>query len=333
MLATSKARFVGEPLAIVIAESRRAAEDAAELVEVDYEELPAVVDPEQALLAEAPLLYEDWGSNDFLVHEYASGDLGAAFAAADGVLKERVVQHRIIGLPLEGHGATASFDPSTGRLLVHASNQQPHNLRTVLSDVTGLSEAKITVISPDMGGGFGNKQHFVREEALIAVVAMMIPFPVAWVQDRYESLTSSVHSRQQVHEAEIAYRNDGRILGLRTKIIADIGSPELYFTGAAPALVTTSLLTGTYDINAFSVELHCAVTNKCPSGAYRGFGQPQAFVTIERMMDLVAEKLGLDPAEIRRRNSSRTHRGRTRRRPERSTTPGASPSSSTTCSS
>src|SRR5579862_5490348 len=120
-------------------------------------------------------------------------------------------------MPLEGHGACAHFDPSTGRLLVYASNQQPHNLRTVLSDVTGLSESKITVISPDMWGGFGNKQHFVREEALVALLATLVPHPLAWVQDRYESLVASVHSRQQLHDVEVAYRSDGRILALRTR--------------------------------------------------------------------------------------------------------------------
>lgn len=302
VLATEKVRFVGEPVAIVIAESRSSAEDAAELVDVEYDELTAVTDAVAALADGSPLLYEEWDSNDFLSHEHVTGDVDAAFAAADGVLSERITQHRVIGLPLEGHGACAQFDASTGKLLVYASNQQPHNLRTVLSDVTGVSEARITVIAPDMGGGFGNKQHFMREECLIAVVALQVPFPVSWIQDRYESLVSSVHSREQVHDVEIAYRSNGRVLGMRTKIVADIGSPELYFTGASPALVTTSLLTGTYDIRAFSVELHCAVTNKCPIGAYRGFGQPQAFVTIERMMDLLAETLGLDPAEVRRRN-------------------------------
>jgi carbon-monoxide dehydrogenase large subunit len=302
VLATDKVRFVGEPLAVVVADSRALAEDAHDLAEVDYEELPVVVDPEAALAPDAPLLFEEWGSNDFLVAEYATGDLDAAFASADGVLRERISHHRIIGMPLEGHGAKARFDPVTGQLVVHASSQQPHNLRTVLADITGLSEAKIRVIAPDMGGGFGNKQHFMREEALIAVVATQLPAPVAWVQDRYESLAASVHSRQQIHDVEVAYRADGRVLALRSRNTADVGSPTLYFTGAAPALVTTGLMTGTYDIPNFGYQLRCAATNTCPIGAYRGFGQPQALVTIERVMDLVAEQVGLDPAEVRRRN-------------------------------
>ena len=188
VLASEKVRYVGEPVGVVVADDRYVAEDALELVEIEYEELEAVVDPERALEPGATLLYEEWGSNEFLSAAYATGDLDAAFAAADFVLHERFVQHRVSGLPLEGHGAWAHSDG--GSLVVYASSQQPHNLRTVLSDVTGVSEANIRVVAPDMGGGFGNKQHFMREEALVAVVATQVPFPVIWVQDRSEGLAS-----------------------------------------------------------------------------------------------------------------------------------------------
>lgn len=300
VLAQDKVRYVGEPVAVVVADNRYIAEDALELVEVEYEELPAVVDPEAALETDAPLLYDEWGSNEFLSAAYATGDLDRAFAEADLVLRERFVQHRVSGLPLEGHGAWAHY--SGDSLVVYASSQQPHNLRTVLSDVTGVSEAKIRVVAPDMGGGFGTKQHFMREEALVAVVAMQVPFPVIWVQDRTEGLASGLHARGQVHEVEVACNSQGRVLGLRARIVADVGNPVLYFTGAAPALVTTTLMTGVYDIPNYAYELRCAATNKCPVGAYRGFGQPQAFFTIERVMDLVAERVGIDPVEVRRRN-------------------------------
>ena len=302
VLAVDKVRFVGEPVAVVVADSRYEAEDALEAVVVEYDELAPVVDPEAALDAGAPLLYEDWGSNEFLFVPFSSGDVEGAFASAEHILNERFTQHRITGMPLEGHGACGQYDSAAGRLLLYASTQQPHNLRTVLADVTGLSEAKIRVVAPDMGGGFGNKQHFMREEALVAVVAMQVPFPVIWVQDRWEAFSASVHSRDQIHEVEVAYRNDGRVLGLRARIIADLGNPVLYFTGAAPALVTTGLMTGVYDIPNYAYELHCAATNKCPIGAYRGFGQPQAFFTIERVMDLVADQLGMDPVDVRRAN-------------------------------
>ncbi len=301
-LATDKVRFVGEPVAAVVADSRYAAEDALELIEVDYEELPAVVDVEQALSEDAPRLYDDWPSNDFLFMPFAAGDLDAAFAAANGVLRERFTHHRIVGLPLEGHGALGEYDPTTGRLVLHASTQQPHNLRTVVAEVTGLAENKVRVVAPDMGGGFGNKAHFFREEALIALIAMRVPHPVVWSADRVENLTASLHSREQVHEVEVAYRSDGRVLAIRTKILADVGNPEVYILGCAPAVVTTSLLAGSYDIPNYGYELHCVVTNKCPMGGYRGYGQPQANFTIERVMDLVAEELGLDPLDVRRTN-------------------------------
>jgi aerobic carbon-monoxide dehydrogenase large subunit len=302
VLATDKVRFAGEPIAAVVAETRYLAEDALELIDLDLEELPAVTSAEAALAPDAPLLYDEWGDNQYLTAAYSTGDVAEAFEGADKVLRERFTNHRIIGLPLEGHGAIGQYDSRSGRLTLYASSQQPHNLRTVVAGVTGLTENKIRVICPDMGGGFGNKQHFMREESLVAVLAIQVGHPVAWVQDRTESMTSSVHSREQTHEVEVAYRADGRVLGLRATMTADVGNPVLYFTPAAPPLVTTGLMTGVYDIPAYEFQMTCVATNKCPMGAYRGFGQPQAFVTIERVMDLVAEDLGLDPADVRRLN-------------------------------
>jgi aerobic carbon-monoxide dehydrogenase large subunit len=301
-LAIGKVRYVGEPVAAVVADSRYVAEDALEFVEVDYDELPPVVDAEAALADDAPKLYDDWPSNDFLFMPFATGDVEDAFASADGVLRERFTHHRITGLPLEGHGALGEYDPSTGRLTLHASTQQPHNLRTVIAEVTGIPENKVRVVAPDMGGGFGNKAHFFREEALVALIATRVPHPVVWSADRVENLTASLHSREQIHDVEVAYRNDGRVLAIRTNLLADVGNPEVYILGCAPAVVTTSLLSGTYDIPNYAYELHCVVTNKCPMGGYRGYGQPQANFTIERVMDLIAEQVGLDPVEVRRRN-------------------------------
>lgn len=302
VLAIGKVAYVGQAVAVVIAESRYIARDALELIEVDYEELPAVSDVESALEPGAPQLYEDWGDNVFLYIPGPHGDTEAAFAAADGVLRERFTHHRVIGLPLDGHGALGEYDPATGRLVLHASTQIPHFLRTVLAEITGLSEANIRVVAPDMGGGFGNKVHMVREEALVAVLAMRVRHPVVWRQDRTESLTASVHSRQQVHNVEAAYRNDGRILGLRAEIIADVGSPELYVLGAGPAIVTTAIVPNCYDLQDYAFELRCVATNKAPMGAYRGYGQGQAVFLIERVMDLVGEKLGIDPVTMRRVN-------------------------------
>jgi carbon-monoxide dehydrogenase large subunit len=301
-LAHEKARFVGEPIAAVVAESRYIAEDALELIEVDYEELPAVSDAEAGLAPDAPRLYDDWDDNVFLFLPAAGGDVEQAFAHADGVVEERFTQHRICGFPMEGHGALGEYDAATGRLTVWASTQGPHNLRTVIADITGLHESKVRVVSPDMGGGFGNKAHFIREESLVALLAIKIQRPVVWQQDRVENLTAGVHSRQQVHEVATAYRNDGRVLGVKAKIIADCGNPEIYYMGASPAVVTTSLMTGTYDIQDYACELYVVATSKATMGGYRGYGQPQANFSIERMMDLVAERLDMDPADIRRIN-------------------------------
>jgi carbon-monoxide dehydrogenase large subunit len=302
VLAMDVVRYVGEPLAVVIADTASLAEDALAAIEVEYEPLPVVIHCEQALAPDSPLLYPEWGTNQFVAIDFSTGDIDQAFKAADGVLTKRLTHHRICGSPLEGHGAAASYDPNTGKLLIYASSQQPHNLRTLLSDVTMLNEAAIRVIVPDMGGGFGNKQHFMREEALIAVLAMRLSYPIRWIQDRTESLTASVHSREQIHDLEVAYRRDGRILGIRANVLSDLGNPVLYFTGAAPAMKTAGVLTGAYDIQNYEYHLKAVATNKCPIGAYRGFGQPQAAFSIERIMDLVAEAVGIDPASIRRLN-------------------------------
>lgn len=303
VLATGKVRFVGEPVAAVVAESRYIAEDALELIEVDYEELPAVTGAEAGLETEAPLLYEDWGDNVFLYMPGSHGDVEAAFAGADGVLRERFTHHRISGLPMEGHGALGEFDPASGRLEMHVSTQVPHTLRTVISDISGLSESKIRVVAPDMGGGFGNKAHFMREEVLVAVLAMRVRHPIVWVQDRTENLLAGLHSREQVHEVEVAYRHDGRILGLRADFVVDVGSPELYILGCAPAIVTTAVVPNCYDLQDYAFELRCVATNKGPMGGYRGYGQPQGIFLMERVLDLVGEKLGVDPVTMRRLNT------------------------------
>jgi carbon-monoxide dehydrogenase large subunit len=302
VLADDRVRFVGEPVAAVVAVSRAVAEDALELIDVDYVERPAVVGVDAALAPGAPLLYPEWGTNEFLHLEGGTPDIEARLQSAPHVLRERFDNHRVIGLPLEGHGAQGSWDPGTGRLTLIASNQQPHQLRTVVAEICGLAETAVHVVSPDMGGGFGNKQHFSREECLVALLARITGRPVRWSQDRTESLTASVHSRAQIHEVEAGYDDHGRILALRVTVLSDLGNPVLYFSGVAPAYVTISSLSGGYRIPAIGWTLSAVATTTCPVGAYRGFGQPEAHFTTERVMDLVASDLGLDPVEVRRRN-------------------------------
>jgi carbon-monoxide dehydrogenase large subunit len=302
VLAADRVRFVGEPVAAVVAGSRAVAEDACELIEVDFDELAPVVGMDAAMAPGAPLLYPEWGTNEFLHLESSTPGFEAAMEAARHRLTERFEHHRVTAVPLEGHGAQAAVDPSTGVLTVIASTQQPHQLRTVIAEVCGRAESDVRVVSPDMGGGFGNKQHFTREECLVALLACLTGRPVRWVQDRTEGLTASIHSRPQVHDITVGYDDDGRILAMRVGVGADIGDPVLYFSGVGPTLVTVGALGGGYAIGEQAWSLSCVATTTCPVGAYRGFGQPQAHFTAERVMDLVAADLGLDPADVRRRN-------------------------------
>ncbi|MDQ1431434.1 MAG: aerobic carbon-monoxide dehydrogenase large subunit, partial [Actinomycetota bacterium] len=302
VLATERVRFVGEPLVAVVATSRAVAEDAIDLIDLDLAPLPAVVDPEAALAPDAPLLYPEWGTNEFLHLEATSPGLAGALADAPHVITERFESHRIMGLPLEGHGVQAEYDAVHGRLTMLASTQQPHQLRTVVAEVCAMPESAVRVISPDMGGGFGNKQHFLREECLVGLLARITGRPVQWNEDRSEALTASVHSRPQVHDVTVGYDDAGRLLALQVAVRSDVGNPVLYFSGIGPSLVTVGVLCGAYAVPEHGWTLSCVATTTCPVGAYRGFGQPQAHLTIERIMDRVARERGLDPVEVRRRN-------------------------------
>ncbi|MFN8028281.1 MAG: xanthine dehydrogenase family protein molybdopterin-binding subunit [Acidimicrobiia bacterium] len=301
VLAQGTVRFVGEPIVAVVAESR-SSRDALELVEVVYDELPGVMGAVAALAPDAPLLYPEWGTNEFLHLAARSPGLDDALEHAPHVFTETFENHRIFALPLEGHGAQASFDGAFGRLQLIASSQQPHQLRTVVAEVCGLTEAAVRVVAPDMGGGFGNKQHFLREECLVSLLAMITGRSVRWSEDRTEALTASVHSRPQTHHVTVAHDDEGKVLALDVRVISDVGNPVLYFSGIGPSLVTVGALCGAYDIPEHGFELSCVATTTCPIGAYRGFGQPQAHFTTERVMDRIAQRTGIDPAEVRRRN-------------------------------
>jgi carbon-monoxide dehydrogenase large subunit len=302
LLAAGTVRFVGEPVAAIVATSRAVAEDAAELVRLDLAPLRPVVDALDAVADDAPLLHPEWGTNVFLRLTTGVEQADTALATAPHVLTERIDHHRICALPLEGHGAQASVDPATGRLTLLASNQQPHQLRTVVAEVCGLPEAGVRVISPDMGGGFGAKQHLTREECVVAMLARMTGRPVRWSEDRAEALTGGIHARDQVHDLTVGYDGAGRVVAYKATITSNVGNPILYFSGVAPSLVTIGSLSGAYDFGAVGFDLRCVATTTPPIGAYRGFGQPQAHLSGERVLDRIAADLGLDPVEVRRRN-------------------------------
>jgi CO/xanthine dehydrogenase Mo-binding subunit len=300
-LAGDKVRYVGEPVAVVVAGSRYAAEDAAELVAVDYEPLPAIVDGRAALEPGAPLLHEAVGTNVAAQFTVAVGDVDAAFAAADLVVRERLMVQRHSGVPLETRGLVADFDAGRGLLTVWGPTKVPHFNRAVLADLLDLPEHQIHFIEPDVGGGFGVRGEFYPEDFLIPLLAMRLGRPVQWIEDRHEHFLATNHSREQAHELELAVRADGTILGLRDRVVNDMGA-YIRTHGATVPQLTAAMLPGPYLMDAYRCEVVCVLTNKTPTGTYRGPGRFEATFVRERMIDAVAHRLSIDPAEVRRRN-------------------------------
>ncbi|MFC8277256.1 xanthine dehydrogenase family protein molybdopterin-binding subunit [Streptomyces sp. NPDC057271] len=301
LLAADKVRYVGDPVAVVVADDPYLAEDAAELVAVGYEVLPAISDPERALAEDAPLLYDEWGTNLFVSDAVRFGDLDAGFAAASGIIEESFEHHRVCGFPLEGNQVWAYRDRS-GRLQICASTQFPHQFQAVVADLLGIPLPGIRVTVPDVGGGFGLKQHVTREELLTAALATLLPWPVRWGCDLAGTLEHGIHARRQRHAVRVGYGSEGELLAVEAHITADVGNPLLYFTGAGPALVTAGSLPGAYAVPAYACEVRAVATHTAPVGGFRGFGQPQAVFTMERVLDMVARRVGRDPADVRRRN-------------------------------
>jgi carbon-monoxide dehydrogenase large subunit len=302
ILARDKARFVGEPVAAIVAETRPQANDALDLVDIDYAALPAVSDPEAALAPGAPLLYEEFGTN--LAHRLRKqgGDVAAAFARSDvRIVKGRFVNPRVLPVPMETRGTAARFDPGTGELTFWASTQFPHTVRAKLAEILGLDENRVRVIAPDVGGGFGAKIEFAAEDVLTAYLAIQLRRPVRWVEERRENFLNMVHGRGQIDYVEAAATSDGEIVGLKVRAIADLGA-KYNFTTAGIATLTPVVLPGPYATPNIEFLLEGVFTNKTPVGAYRGAGRPEATYLMERIVDAVAHELELDPAAVRRKN-------------------------------
>jgi aerobic carbon-monoxide dehydrogenase large subunit len=302
VLASGKVRFVGEAVVAVLAESRAQAEDAAALVEIDWDPLDPVVDVERAAVPGAPRVHAEWPDNVFQRVEASLGDVSGAFRAAAVVVSERFRSGRHLALPMEGRGVVASWDPAAEMLTVWASTQMPHVLRAEIARFVSLGEHSVRVIAVDVGGGFGLKAHVFPEELLAAALARRIARPVEWIEDRREHLAASQHARDQIVRAELAVANDGTFLGLRAHVTCDIGAYTEYPWPTFEANVTTMAMPGPYTLRAFAYETLSVATNKCSIGSYRGVGQPIGVLAMERLIDMAAEKLGLDRAEIRRRN-------------------------------
>ncbi|RDI95737.1 xanthine dehydrogenase family protein molybdopterin-binding subunit [Meiothermus sp. QL-1] len=299
LLARERVRYVGEPVAAVLATSRALAEDAAMRVEVDYEPLPACADPLLAL--SAPPLHDHLGTNLALERTLVAGEVEAAFARAHTVVRARLQQQRVAPAPMEPRGVLAFWDGLREGLTLYSSTQMPHDLRSAVAERLGLGENQVRVVVPEVGGAFGAKINVYPEEILAAYLARRLDQGVRWVEGRNESFTATVHGRAQVAELEMAFDREGRILGLRGRVVADLGAYALETTlGNAPG--TLLMLQGPYEIPALELRLQSVYTHATPTGAYRGAGRPEATYYLERLMDMGARALGLDPAEIRRRN-------------------------------
>ena len=291
-------RYAGEPVAIVVAENVYQAEDARELIDVEYEELPAAVDPEAALQESAPRVHEDAPGNRAGGFGQEVGDVDAALKDAFVVIKERFTIGRVSAQSMETRAITARYE--SGKLTVWMTTQSPHMERRVIADQLNLSPADVHVIAPDIGGAFGPKNRHYSEYTLVPMLAMQLGRPVAWHEDRPESLTASYQAREQVHEATLAVAADGKILALADSFVYDQGAYTPI--GIVVPFVTSVAVPGPYRVPNYRIECAMAFTNKTPTAPYRGAGKPQAAYVMERLMDLAAYRLDLDPVEIRRRN-------------------------------
>jgi len=299
LLATDRVRYVGEPVAAVIAENRYIATDPLEAIRVDYDPLPAVADPEAALEPGAPQLHPEAPGNVAYRWSWSHGDVDGAFARAHAVVSLRLVNQRLAAVAMETRALLAEY--RGGTLTVWAGTQAPHRLRSTLAVILKLPESSIRVIAPDVGGGFGVKGSAYRDDAVCAFAALSLGRPVKLVLTRAEDFTSTVQGRGQVNDVEAAAAADGTVLAIRCRTLADLGA-YLEALTAYPGVLTGRLLTGPYRIPAARYELTSVFTNAMSTAPYRGAGRPEAAYLVERTMDAVARRLGLDPAEVRRRN-------------------------------
>ncbi|WP_018505473.1 xanthine dehydrogenase family protein molybdopterin-binding subunit [Parafrankia discariae] len=302
-LPTDKARFVGDPLVMVVAASRYLAEDACELVDIDYEPLPAVTGYETALDPASPAVFDELGDNIVVTSPPVTlGDIDAAFAEADQVVRATLRQHRVANVPLETRGGIADYDPASGELTFIASTQTPHGLRQALAQALDHPLERLRVLAGDVGGGFGLKGVVGREDFCMALASKRLGRPVKWVEDRNEHLLASGHAREEKIDAELALKADGTLLGLRVKLVLDGGAyPAVPFSCAIyPEMICTSL-PGPYHIKAYEYESTVIASNKATYVAYRGPWEMEVW-TRERLLDIAAHELGLDPADLRRRN-------------------------------
>ncbi len=301
VLAGEVVRYAGEPVAVVVTDSSYSAEDAAQLIETRYEPLMPVLDPLLALQGSAPALHPEAGSNLAADWTIGHGDVEAAFAAADLVVQERLVCQRHGAVPLEPRGLCAELDATSGRLTVWGAAKVVHANRRILATLLGWEESRIRFVELDVGGGFGGRGEFYPEDFLVPFCAIRLGRAVAWTEDRAENLQALNHSREQAHDVAVALRSDGRLLALRDSFVLNSGAYVRTHGSVVPSL-TAALLPGPYRWNALRITVRQALTNKSPAGTYRAPGRYEANFVRERIIDIAAHRLGIDPMEVRRRN-------------------------------
>ncbi len=297
-LARGEVRHVGDPVAVVIGDDRYGVVDAAELVAVEYDPLPVITNPERALEG-GPFVHEELGTNK--THEWSlgGGDLEAGFSAADVIVERRVVNHRTAGAPIEPRGVLADY--RAGSLTVWTSTQVPHFVRLFLALLLNMSEERVRVVAPEVGGGFGAKLQMTGEEVLCAWASRKLGHPVKWIETRSENMATTHQGRDQIAYTKMGLKNDGTITAFHVKIIADFGAYNMLLTPTIPAL-GAFVMSGVYKMPALQTDIVGVFTNKCPTDAIRGAGRPEATHMIEVTLDQAAAELGMDPLEIRRKN-------------------------------
>jgi carbon-monoxide dehydrogenase large subunit len=300
-LAIGKVRYVGEPVAVVVATDSYRAQDAVDLIDVDYDPLDAVVDPEKAIEDGAPILHDEFGTNVALKMEVPSPAMDEAMRNADKVIRFRIVNQRLAPIPLEPRGAVAQWNAGQQYLTLWTSTQIPHMVRSRLAETLKLGEHRIRVIAPEVGGGFGCKLNFYGEEALVSHLSMLLKRPVKWIERRRENFAGTTHGRDQITYVEVPVKNDGTVLGIKGRFICDMGAYLQLLTPAIPGF-SALMMSGCYKLQALSFEQVMVFTNKMATDAYRGAGRPEACYIAERTMDMVAAELKLDPADVRRKN-------------------------------
>jgi len=301
VLALDRVRLVGDGVAVVVATNPYLAQDAVDLIEVDYDPLPAVVDLEKAIEPGSPLIHEQFGTNVASRHEATSGDIDKAMREADKILRFRLVNQRLIPVPMEPRGTVAQYHAATNQLTLWASTQGPHLLRSYISEVLKHPENRMRVIAPEVGGGFGAKLNLYADEVLTVYLAKTLNRPVKCIEGRRDNFVATTHGRDLIIYVEAAIKNDGTLIGLKGRFLCDAGAYLQLLTPMIPGFAAM-MMTGCYKVPAISFEQLIVFTNKMSTDAYRGAGRPEACYIAERTMDMIATELKLDPAEVRRKN-------------------------------